>query len=259
RRTTLDLGLGLLGKPWSWRTFFSGKQRWNTVGAIGSLRSGMAYLNLIFGFLLVAGFHLECLLSLDTEGFSHSSWQVIALEGNSSKKDLEANVLVALELENAEELEEKLREISDPLSQKYAQYLSSEEIAEISCPDKTVVNEILQWLATANGQCEVSQSGDLILLTATVADLEKLFSTRLDYHGKINPKVAKEYLDHKHYLKATTNFSVPEAFRDSISFISINTPIVPSTATKKSNAATTFSAHGTDHGLHGTDAAAAAA
>jgi tripeptidyl-peptidase I len=90
----------------------------------------------------------------------------------------------ALKLQNVDELEHTLLQVSDPKSARYGQHLSQEELIKLVAPDNTVVEAMRQWWTAGLDESEytftVSATRDFVQMETSVAHWSKLLG--VDFH-----------------------------------------------------------------------------
>lgn len=156
--------------------------------------------------------------SLYTGEFVSETWLADQEEEVSPMSTL--RFIVALELKKTDDMLAHFLDISDPLSPSYGNHLTLQDIASAYGPtkeEKSVVEEFFQ--SFPNFEVQSSSYGDMIQVTAPVADIESALKTKLSY-------VKHKYqLSDKKSIRAMSSISIPDNVAKSISFISLNSPV----------------------------------
>jgi len=124
------------------------------------------------------------------------------------------NFWVALPSANTLIMERWAREIADPTSFYYGQYMTVEEINDVTKPPRSVSEPVLEWLRDSG--IDTVLHGDSISCSGTVEDVEALLSVDIYYHHE-----RKHFHSHDRY-------NVPDHLNDKILFIDgISNPLLP--------------------------------
>ena len=88
---------------------------------------------------------------------------------------------IALKQQRLDELEQLVKEVSDPSHSKYGQYLSRQEVTNLVGSSAVTVQAVRDWLSEINGIQEVKllPSGDFLSFRAPVSVVETLFAIQL--------------------------------------------------------------------------------
>eukprot|EP01112_Ceratiomyxa_fruticulosa_P017649 TRINITY_DN5544_c0_g1_i5.p1 TRINITY_DN5544_c0_g1~~TRINITY_DN5544_c0_g1_i5.p1 ORF type:complete len:557 (+),score=131.73 TRINITY_DN5544_c0_g1_i5:128-1672(+) len=131
------------------------------------------------------------------------------------------NLNIAVKLQNGDILSETLEQVSNPLSPKYGQYLSHEEVGALVMPKAESVKSVIEWLQQ-NGIFEhensdgeffkVNPHKEFIKVKCTVAKAAKMFSTEFNsfFHKQ----------SRKMIVKSLGPYSVPQDIAEHIDFVS---------------------------------------
>lgn len=99
-------------------------------------------------------------------------------------------VYLSLYQRNINILEDKLVDISNPVSENYGKWLSHDEINDIVHPTKTNINKVITWLQV-NNVTDINNYGDSIRFTSSKSNVMNMF-TILDSTGYTIP----DHLEH---------------------------------------------------------------
>jgi len=152
---------------------------------------------------------------------------------------------IAVRLKNVGVLEKELMAVSDPLSARYGQHLSSSEASTLTAPEPGTLNEVLGFLSESgiNG-AHASASGAFVSFHATVAQAEKLLqATYFELEDKAGRRATR-----------TPSFQLPlsvhaavDAFEPTLRLPTVSVAAVASRLSKHKTTPTTL------RGLYGVD------
>jgi len=95
-----------------------------------------------------------------------------------SDADRNVTVMIALRQRNLDQLNDIFREVSNPLSPQYQNFLSSSAILDMIAPPTSDVQPVYAWLQDAGAHTLIS-FGDALEVRLSVAAAERLFRTEL--------------------------------------------------------------------------------
>lgn len=88
---------------------------------------------------------------------------------------------IVLEQQRPEELEDRLAEIYDPTHPRYGRYMTADEVAHMTRPDKSTLVNVLEWLTDHGGlsadDIELNRRGNILAITTAVEKAEQLLNT----------------------------------------------------------------------------------
>ena len=121
-------------------------------------------------------------------------------------------LVIAIPAKRMNELEHLLWQVSDPTHAKYGQYLSFDEVGNItSNPQSTAA--VLRWLDTVSLSSPpvVSAHGDFVRASAQTSVWNKILSTQFHRYASL--------LDHTHTAVRAQSYELPDAIRPHIQTI----------------------------------------
>lgn len=127
---------------------------------------------------------------------------------------------IGLKMQNIEKLEDMLRDVSDPKSSNYGQYLSTTEIHETFRPSDESGAAVKAWLQE-NGITEIVDRGFYINFATTVSKANDLLNSAFSYYDvqgtrKLRTReytISGEIADHIELVTPTTYFGTTKAHR----------------------------------------------
>ena len=132
---------------------------------------------------------------------------------------------------NPDELRERFQAVSDPASPQYQQFMPAADILAHLTPVSSVVQPVFDYLSQQGVDAsKVIQQGDSLQVTATVAQINTMFDTTMNWYTASG--VASRQL-----LRATGGLTIPQSLAASTRLIlDLVTPPVPArVATPDSN------------------------
>lgn len=88
---------------------------------------------------------------------------------------------IVLQQQRPEELENHLAEIYDPTHPRYGQYMTADEVAHTTRPEKSTLLDVLEWLTDHGGlsadDIELNRREDILAITTMVEKAEQLLNT----------------------------------------------------------------------------------
>ncbi|PIA98116.1 Tripeptidyl-peptidase sed4 [Cercospora beticola] len=125
---------------------------------------------------------------------------------------------IALSYSNLDQLESRLKEISDPGSSQYGQYLDLEDINKLFAPSKESAEVVTNWLKN-NGATSITSDGHTVCFETTIELANKMLSANFqlytdDFEDKLRtsqyslPDDLIPYID---FVSPTTYFGSPKA------------------------------------------------
>eukprot|EP01041_Mallomonas_annulata_P010987 gene10987-22952_t len=134
-----------------------------------------------------------------------------------------ATFIIAMKLNNVEDLMSELLLVSDPESERYGQHYSLDEIKARFSPSESelrVVTGFFQGIKYST--VEINEQGDLIRITAQVKHIESALETKLTIHVHTG---LNSDSDSVRALRAEKSLHIPDHIANKISFISLNSPV----------------------------------
>lgn len=117
----------------------------------------------------------------------------------------------AVSQENADELEQKVLDISTPGHDNYGQHMKRDEVREFAKPSDHIIERVLSWLDSANIPGEsIKSHGNWVEATMRVSQAELLMNTKFYLYTHRE--------SHKHTIR-TLNYSVPRVLSPDIQTI----------------------------------------
>eukprot|EP01038_Epipyxis_sp_PR26KG_P006001 gene6001-8263_t len=164
----------------------------------------------------------------------------ISKRGRSSKSQLH-EVVFAVKQVNIDELTTLVNEVSNPISSKYGNHLTSEEVYQLTANIKSI-NQIKKFFKRNNiVLVEQSLYGDYLTATAPIGKWETVLNAEFysfeissshgiqTFHRALHYSLPLELIDHVETVLKTTQFPAPNVFNSAIHLASANTdPITPS-------------------------------
>lgn len=184
---------------------------------------------------------LSALPTVMGKSFSHHSqvpkgWQVDKTASVSAEKQQVFSI--ALTMQNLDQLESKLLDLSSPGNENYGQWMSHDEVTTTFSPSKQAVSSVTKWLKS-HGVKHYTVNGAFIDFALDIPAANSLLGGDYQYYVKdgqtklrtLSYSIPNALAEHIQYVDPSTNFGGTSAF----------TPVPrPSrtTVTERSDAAT---------------------
>ena len=150
--------------------------------------------------------------------FSSPFWKPVL--HHTSPRASTATFLVALKLENSDDMKKTLLDVSNPTSVNYGKYLSLEEISTNYGPSLEEQNIVMDFFRSIqDARVELNANKDLILVTAHVQNIEKSLETEISWFSHVSN-------DNFLSLRALRPIKLPANVANVVSFLSLNSPIL---------------------------------
>lgn len=114
-----------------------------------------------------------------------------------------------------------LLQISDPTSPKYGQHLTLNKIKDLFGPSNLDVEIVTSYLSKMEGvMIDYNNVKDLLRVTATIGDIQKLMKTKISKHTHKYSESKKDF------FRIVSSCHIPSHVANVMSFISLNTPLM---------------------------------
>lgn len=122
---------------------------------------------------------------------------------------------IVLKQQRAGELEGHLADIYDPKHPRFGQYMTADEVADLTRPEASALEDVIEWLTSHTDHVELNRNGDLLSITATIAEAETLLNTSFGVYRHLDGtalirapewKVPEHLQDHVWTVQPTTSF-----------------------------------------------------
>jgi subtilase family serine protease len=119
---------------------------------------------------------------------------------------------VVLKIQNAEWLEKKLKEASDPDSPNFGKYATMEEINRLTEAPAEHMEKVVAWLESHGVEHINTRSND-VQFSVTVGEAQRLFNARLDKFGIPNDG------DNTFMVRRAGELQIPADLKDVVDFV----------------------------------------
>lgn len=139
-------------------------------------------------------------------------WRVATKQvtDNLAHDDLEVSFLLSLRNQNMDRVHEMVEKVTDPRSKHYTKYLSANEIAELTRPDRRDVKTVMRWLVGSGLSFELAHNGFAVRVTGRAADAAALLQT--EFEVLLNA-------DFPTHLVRATDFTLPADVEAAVSAV----------------------------------------
>ena len=137
-------------------------------------------------------------------------------------KSAPLRLTVALKQSNVEKLTALLHAVSDPESPAYGEFLSRDEVNDLTAPSADTKEAVRAWLGEA--AVDATPNGDFVTLDTTVGEAERLLAAQYwtFTHTSSGRTVSR--------LAAGVTYTLPEGVASAIDFVAPTTTFPPVTA-----------------------------
>lgn len=101
-----------------------------------------------------------------------NDWKAVDL----APKSAQVSFTIAVKEQNLDIIREVALDVSDPYSERYGQFLSQQQINDLTKPTQDDLTNVMTWLESSNVQ--FTQRHSMISVTCTVSEAESLLSTQ---------------------------------------------------------------------------------
>eukprot|EP01103_Thecamoeba_quadrilineata_P005215 TRINITY_DN15041_c0_g1_i1.p1 TRINITY_DN15041_c0_g1~~TRINITY_DN15041_c0_g1_i1.p1 ORF type:complete len:555 (+),score=112.59 TRINITY_DN15041_c0_g1_i1:23-1687(+) len=172
---------------------------------------------IILKLLLVASLLLLVWQPVRAETFRTISWQQEPndwIKQDRAEPDQILQLIIGLRPRNAQQLEEKLIQVSSPKSGSYGKHLSITEIRDMVAPPASNVEKVYEWLSQASiakSRVRPNLYEDMLELKLTVAEAENLLQTT--YFN------FKHAFDSSLIITRTPHYKLPESIHEIVDVV----------------------------------------
>lgn len=163
----------------------------------------MTFLTILFGCLA-----LSCTAKVLYErSYAPAGWT----QGARASHDEAVTFTVALKQQNLDQLEKLFWEVSEPSHPSYRQYLTVEQINEMTAPKASVTRTVVEWLSHHGVKHhQIKNYVEALTVSTTVQVAERLFSTSFFQYT---------HEDGRQITRAHGAYSVPESIAQCIELV----------------------------------------
>ncbi|EGG17271.1 hypothetical protein DFA_08263 [Cavenderia fasciculata] len=130
------------------------------------------------------------------------------------KADLKSNIhfTIVLKLRNKEWLEEQLKNVSDPKSEKYGKLLSQDEVESMTKPSQEHFDKVSNFLKSKG--IESTREKDCFKINTSIEKTQELFATQIHKFTQPESKDESDYL-----FKREGSFTIPNEISDCVDLV----------------------------------------
>jgi len=127
-------------------------------------------------------------------------------------------VILALKQNNADYMEERLRQVSDPAEPAYGRHMTREEVARLARPSDANIAAVREFLDALPGAWRFSKGMDLVRFVCSVRCVETAFGTRIMRQRSPVQPGSSPY-------RAVSDIRLPDKVTEALDGVSLNAPV----------------------------------